>query len=173
MPAYYLIKDGKISNIIKLEDPTGFPFPVVPYNETVDYDWENWIYDYNSQTLVYSPVDLNLLKQRKKDQVAAIRWEKERAGTSFNSLPIPTDEVTQTKILGAALAATIDSNYTVKWKTPNGFIDLNATMILVLAQTIRTHIQLCFDKEAELTNMIDQATDKTSLDSIDISTNWP
>lgn len=173
MPAYYLIKDGKISNIISLEDPTGFPFPVVPYNETVDYDWENWTYDYVQQTLVYSPIDLSVLKQRKKDQVAAIRWEKERIGTNFNGLNIPTDDVTQTKILGAALAATIDLNYTVKWKTPLGFIDLDSTMILALAQTIRSHIQLCFDREAELSTLIDQAADVTALDSIDISQGWP
>ncbi len=89
------------------------------------------------------------------------------------SLPIATDEVTQTKVLGAVVAAQLDPNYIVNWKTSAGFVSLDATQVLAVAQAIRAHIQACFDHEASLMAAVTAAADAAALAVVDIEAGWP
>lgn len=114
---------------------------------------------------------LNELKAQKKTEIAAVRYEAETSGTTINGVLIDTGRDSQALITGAALAAMLDSGYSLNWKTENGFIHLTASEIIAVAQTVRAHVQACFDREAELCALVDAAETQEDLDEIIIS--WP
>ncbi|WP_314407315.1 DUF4376 domain-containing protein [Pseudomonas kuykendallii] len=82
--------------------------------------------------------------------IAARRYEAETAGIVFGGAQIDTGRDSQALITGAALNAVIDPSYTCNWKTPSGFVQLDAQTLLGVATTLRAHVQACFDREAEL-----------------------
>lgn len=106
------------------------------------------------------------LKVQKKAEISAARYEAEIAGTVVDGVTIDTGRDSQALITGAALAAVIDSSYSLNWKTENGFIHLTAPEIIAVAQSVRAHVQACFDKEGELVARINEATTKEELDAI-------
>lgn len=174
---YFLIDEyGKISNKIRVDNinENGLEHLILcPYTDEIDLNPSWWTYNFDTKILEYTPPDLNLLKQNKKNELSALRWLKQNSGTTFNGIPMPTDSITQTNILGATIPAQLDPTYTVQWKTPIGFITLDAQTIILLAQTIRTYIQNCYSKEAEYSTLIDEAADEIELNAIDLNANWP
>lgn len=131
-------------------------------------------YDTNDHTfkrLMPPEPTLDELKARKKAEVAAARYEREIAGVEVNGVLIDTGRDSQALITGAALAAILDGNYSLNWKTESGFIHLSAPEIIAVAQAVRAHVQSCFDREGELVALVDAAETKEDLDEIIIS--WP
>lgn len=114
---------------------------------------------------------LDELKAQKKQEIAAARYAAETAGTTVNGITIDTGRDSQALITGAALAAMLDENYSLNWKTANGFIHLTAPEIIAVAQAVRAHVQTCFDREGELVALVDAAETAEDLDEIIIS--WP
>lgn len=109
---------------------------------------------------------LDELKAQKKAAIAASRYAAETAGTSVNGITIDTGRDSQALITGAALAAMLDENYSLNWKTPSGFIHLIAPEIIAVAQAVRAHVQACFDREGEFVALIDSAQTKDELNAI-------
>lgn len=103
-------------------------------------------------------------KEAKKAEIAQARYNAEIAGING----IRTDRESQGLITGAALKAMQDSAYTCKWKGIDGFVELTATQIIAIADTVRAHVQSCFDREAELLPLIAAATTEAELEAI----NW-
>lgn len=114
---------------------------------------------------------LEELKAQKKAEIAAARFAAETAGTTVNGVTIDTGRDSQALITGAALAAMLDENYSLNWKTTSGFIHLTAPEIIAVAQSVRAHVQACFDREGELVALVDAAKTAEDLDEIIIS--WP
>ena len=110
-------------------------------------------------------------KALKKTSIAAARYEAETAGVTVNGVLIDTGRDSQALITGAALAAMLDSEYSLNWKTESGFIHLSAPEIIAVAQAVRAHVQACFDREGELVALVDAAETAEDLDEIIIS--WP
>ena len=104
------------------------------------------------------------LRNRKYREIAQARYNAEIAGINN----ISTDRESQSLITGAALKAMQDSTYTCRWKGIDGFITLNATQIIAVADSVRQHVQGCFDHEAELLPLIEAATTEGELEAI----NW-
>lgn len=109
------------------------------------------------------------LKASLKVDIAAARFEAETSGVMFNGVQIDTERDSQALITGAALAAIIDSGYSLNWKTSTGFIHLTAPEIIAVAQAVRAHVQSCFDREGELVALVDAAQTAEELNAIDIS----
>lgn len=116
---------------------------------------------------------LPLVKTARKAELAAIRWSKEVGGTVLNGASVPTDRETQSKLTGAALAATLNPAFTVRWKLPSGFVTFDATQITAVALGVLSFVQACFAREDELSADIDAATDVASVLAVDISAGWP
>lgn len=131
-------------------------------------------YDTNDQTFKHiappAPT-FDELKAQKKAEIAAARYDAETAGVTVSGALIDTGRDSQALITGAALAAMLDKNYSLNWKTTSGFIHLSASEIIAVAQAVRAHVQTCFDREAELCALVDAAETKEDLDEIIIS--WP
>jgi len=115
----------------------------------------------------YSPEEiagiLEAVKERKRSEIAAARWEEETAGIDVNGFTVRTDRESQALITGAALKAMQDNTYTCRWKGVSGFIELTAPQILAIADAVRAHVQSCFDREAELLPLIEAAESPEEL----------
>lgn len=98
--------------------------------------------------LVAPEVDVS--PERIERDIAAARYQAETAGITLNGMHLPTDRDSQALVTGAALAAVLDPNYHCQWKTAEGFVDLEASQIIAIATAMRTHVQACFDREAQL-----------------------
>jgi hypothetical protein len=105
-----------------------------------------------------TPPTLEEVKAAKKAEIADARWRHETGGVTVNDMTVATDRESQALITGAALQATIDTEYSCQWKTAEGFVTLTAAMILAVAQAVRRHVQDSFDREADLAGQIDAAT---------------
>jgi hypothetical protein len=79
--------------------------------------------------------------------IAARRYIAETSGTVIASMPIATDDRSKTLINGAALRAYRSTDYVLRWKTSEGFVDLPAAQVLAIADAVSEHVQLCFDRE--------------------------
>lgn len=86
--------------------------------------------------------------------IADRRYTAEMAGTTIQGMPIATDERSQGLITGAALAATLDTDYSIRWKTGAGFVELTAAQIIGVASAVRAYVQACFDREADLLSAV-------------------
>ena len=98
------------------------------------------------------------LKERKRAEIAAARYEAEVAGIEVNGVSIATDRDSQSLLTGAAVSAMLDENYSVEWKQPDGtFISLNAVQIIELGKAVRAHVEMCFNREKALYTAINAA----------------
>jgi len=162
-------QDDPIEGMILIPVPEGFDIAA-----TADYRWDDVEEEFVLDPLPPPPpTNLAALKVERKAALADRRWQAETAGTTIAGMPIATDERSQAKIAGAALQAVINPGYSVQWKTGAGFVTLDATMVIGVAQAVRAHIQACFDREAELVAEIDAATTTAALGDIDINAGWP
>lgn len=115
--------------------------------------------------LDYSPDEaagiLEAAKSAKRAEIASARFEAETAGIDG----IRTDRESQSLITGAALKAMQDSEYSCRWKTEAGFVELTSLQISAVADAVRAHVQGCFDREAELLQLIEAAE---TLDGLEV-----
>ena len=109
---------------------------------------------------------LEYFKEKKKKEIASDRYDEEISGVNVNGIEIDTERDSQALITGAALAALQDESYILKWKAENGFIELNATQVVSIANAVRAHVQGCFNREAECIALIDACTNMDDLNSI-------
>lgn len=107
-------------------------------------------------------LDLDTFKERKKQELAEARWLAEVSGVNG----IRTDRESQAMITGAALAAIRDETYSCRWKTEGGFVELTAPQILAIADAVRSHVQACFDLEADLLALVEAAETAEDLEVI-------
>lgn len=92
-------------------------------------------------------------------------------GTIIGGMPVYTDELSQQRITGAAVAAMLDPSIVINWKAADGsYVELNAEAVVGIATAMRLHVQACFDNEARLADAL-KATDKP--DTVDLSEGWP
>ncbi|RRV80449.1 DUF4376 domain-containing protein [Stutzerimonas stutzeri] len=91
-------------------------------------------------------------------QIADRRWQAETAGITLNGIRIDTGRDSQALITGATVQAMLDPAYSLRWKTPDGFVDLTAEQIIGVATAARAHVQACFNREAELLEALEAGT---------------
>lgn len=117
------------------------------------------------------------LAEAKAAKLAALadrRWRAETAGVTVNGMSLPSDQATQSKLTAAVVASVLDNNYAVNWKLADGsFTLLDHAALIAVAQGVRAHVQVCFDREAQLAALIRGAADAAALAAIDIEAGWP
>lgn len=104
-----------------------------------------------------------------KKRVASVRYENEVKGITVLGMSVDTGRDSQGLIAGACLAAVIDPEYVVNWKTSAGFIPLTAQQIIGVATAVRAHVQACFNREHELLTAIDNNTFTEEM----LTQGWP
>lgn len=149
-PGEWYVKDGELKPLPAAPSPAeGFRF---------DLASEAW-------------VDIRTPAELAEAQRTAFKLRRDMAvngGTTFSGMHLQTDDITQSRITGAALAAMIDPNYSLQWKMHGGdFITLTGAQIIAVAQAIRAHVQACYDREAELIAALGAGQ------PYDIESGWP
>lgn len=126
---------------------------------------------------VWVVLDAYPVEPVRRDKLAALahkRWQVETGGITANGMSIHTDRESQSMVTSAALAAQLDPEMTIRWKTAGGnFVTLDAAQIVGIATLVRLHVQGCFDHEADLAALIAAAETVEQLDAIDINAGWP
>lgn len=112
---------------------------------------------------------LDAVKVARLAELAAIRYGREIAGVAG----LRSDRESQALLTGAALAASLDPEYVVDWKSEGGWTTLDAVQLLAAAQTVRGHVQACFSNERVLAAAIDAAADMEAVLAIDLGQGWP
>lgn len=116
-----------------------------------------------------TPVPIDDARKAKLADLAALRFIKETAGING----IRTDRESQALLTGAALAASLDPDYTVDWKGEAGWTTLNAVQLLGAAQAVRGHVQACFSNERAHATAIALLDTVEAVEAYDLSSGWP
>lgn len=95
--------------------------------------------------------------------LAAHRYSVQTGGFAVGGSVFRTDPDSQVALMGAMIIASANPAYTVNWKTPSGFVTLNATQVIAAANGVAAFIQKCFDTEATLIAVVGQYGDKASI----------
>ncbi len=102
-------------------------------------------------------------------KIAAHRYDREVSGTQWKGLRIDTAREARTALAELALAAMQDHSFCCCWKTSDGFIQVDQESSLSISKTVRSHVQACFDREAELLAHLEAGTFIESM----LSEGWP
>ncbi len=90
------------------------------------------------------------LQNKIQTRLPAYRYEKEIGGISLNGINIQTDRESRSILTGAYIRAKEDNTYTVRWKTADGFVTLNAGQIIAISDAVAAHVQKCYAAEADV-----------------------
>lgn len=103
---------------------------------------------------------LNVIKARRDKAIAS--------GTVVGGMRIHTDDKSQNRIMGAAVSAMLDPDYTVDWWSADGsVVKLTAPQIIAAASAVRSHVQACFDVAANKAEYLKMGY------YYDINSEWP
>jgi hypothetical protein len=129
--------------------------------------------EWNNITPIINPT-FEELKEQKLNDLSEKLAEYENDGVLYNGNIFKTDSAAQLKFVAVTLSTMMDSNYSVDFKTRDGiYVTLNSTQAIELCLAVKTHIQSCYSNEGRLINLINQCTNTSELNSIDLESGWP
>jgi len=99
--------------------------------------------------------NIELTSEQRAELIADKRYTVETGGMFAMGVQIPTDRHTQQVLTAMYMRALADSEYTIRFKTGAGFVDLSSTQIIELAESVHDHVQAAFAREDELLTAIE------------------
>jgi len=108
-----------------------------------------------------------------KYEYAGQRWEAEKKGIEYKNILIDTDDRTKTAILLKTQLAVASPGKTFSWKYNNSTVEFTSSDIINIANALNDYIQKCFDKEAELIDLVNQSRTELDLSDFTLNVNWP
>lgn len=115
---------------------------------------------------IYGEVDIDTLKQGKLWQLADARWREEVSGFIYNGHEFHSDRESQDRFFQAYMASLSDPNFTVTWKTKDGWLDMTASDFITLYNEFQTFLQGLYQKEKALQEQVEAATTIEELNAI-------
>lgn len=113
----------------------------------------------------YSPILPDMVQR-----VANERWKRQTSGVEINGIQFHTDRESVSVLTDAGLWAIQDSNYTVRWKAQNGWVDLSASLIVSAATAVNGYVQACYARESEI---VDAVINNNANIELEINSGWP
>lgn len=104
-----------------------------------------------------------------KTVIANRRYLEETKGIVVDGLFINTDRDSQNMINGAVVGCILDSSKVCDWKTPTGFIALDANAVKSVGMAVFNHVQACFNREKELLILVETGEYSDNL----LEVGWP
>jgi hypothetical protein len=92
----------------------------------------------------------------KSAALAEHRYKREIEGVQTKLGRVASDRESQTKMIAAYVMATNDPDYTVQWKTLDGFMDMTAADVIAMARAVQNHVAVCYEAEAEIQWHLDE-----------------
>lgn len=167
--------------------PDGVQYATFPMERAVEFGVseipdpqkqdDKWYYNTDQDTdpfIISTMKNIDQLKQTKLADLANLRYAKETGGVTLpNGAKIQTDREAQAQITGALNAISNGFITNIKWKTPEGFVELGAQEIAGIAGAVASHVQACFANEATHATAIQGLTDGQAVIDYDITAGWP
>jgi hypothetical protein len=150
----YNTQDGSELEIPENEDvPDGYT--EIEYPGELYY-WQNgeWM------------LDIEKYKAKKIAELANARWREEVGGYMYNGHEFHSDRESQDRFFQAYMASLSDSNFTVTWKTKNGWLEMTASDFITLYNEFYVFLQNLYQKEKNLQEQIEAATTIEELEAI-------
>jgi hypothetical protein len=115
------------------------------------------------------------LKESLIDEAAKRRWVIETGGVVWNGFQLATDDRSKLLVASAADRARRDANFTTKWKTDSGWVDLDADTSIAIYDAVFGHVVSSFQRESDLVGIINAAETSQAAEAIrgTIATFWP
>lgn len=157
------LKDG---NIVRDSDGK----VVCPCNSETDVDYLQYVQWVNEGN---TPRETTVSKHDMLQALSDLRKEKESAGIVFNGVAIDTTPVDQLRINSVLDAFERGFVTEVAFKSASGPIMVDKPAITAIAQAVTAHVQACFLREAQLSNIVNSAKNLEDLETIDIYSGWP
>jgi len=123
--------------------------------------------------------DTRNLATRKADALSAlagVRWLRTQTMPYDGEASVPADPampVITSIAVADQFAPSNGATRTFKLKSPSVFRQWTVAQIVAYGMAIGAHVQACFDREAELSELTDAAADVEALAAIDFNTGWP
>lgn len=154
----YLKKHG----IYKAEDRTeGTPGEFKNRQVKLDYNAQ---VDHLYRRTIWTNVPVTQAREKRKEEIAAIRYRKEISGYTFThndvEHTIDTDDRSQTKMTASFIIAQSQTDdWTINWKTKDGtFIQLTKNEFLEMCGEVFSWVNGLFEKERNARSSIDERT---------------
>lgn len=107
------------------------------------------------------------LKNGKRVEIAAARYDAETGGCTIDGMSIATDRGSQALLTAAVVMARLDPEFKTQWKCADGrFKQLDAFQLRSIGDAVIAHVERCFAREGELCELIDAAQTSEELTSI-------
>ncbi len=99
------------------------------------------------------------------------RWRVETGGIVVGGMSVATDDRSKLMITGARVKADKDAAFTTNWKTPAGFVEIDAATIIAISNAVLDHVDASFAIEGAVLAGIEAGTITTQaqIDAAD----WP
>jgi hypothetical protein len=161
------IYSGKSQTVITDSDPDYLAFTAAGGVPTRWPEDESGNQTDASMAEVVAPAGLAVGKTNALLNYAAkLRLARETAGIVFNGKRIATDRESQARVDSALGYVLQEPSATISWKTSDGFVELDAQAMTLLAKQVGEHVQGLFNTEASVAKKI-EAGQITSTQQID------
>lgn len=119
---------------------------------------------------VPAPVqDLAVMQAELREQVTALRWQRETGGLMMGGVRVLTGVEDQNRIASALIGAPA----TLDFKAESGWVTLTLAELQGIAAAITAHVQACFTAERTHHEAINALTDVADAQVYDVTTGWP
>lgn len=122
---------------------------------------------FDDDTPIYGEIDIDTLKQGKLWQLADARWQEEVSGFMYNGHEFHSDRESQGRFFQAYMASLSDPNFTITWKTKDGWLEMTASDFITLYNEFQTFLQGLYQKEKALQEQVEAATTIEELNTIE------
>lgn len=123
----------------------------------------NHVAYYTAQPLALEVIHANL-----RSKVANSRWIKETSSITrdINGKLLTLNTDRESRSLYAQALTFVPDDYSSQWKFAEGFVTINKADLQAITVEIISHVQACFDWEAQKVNEINTTTDVEQLKQI-------
>lgn len=116
---------------------------------------------------------INAQADTRRHQIAARRYREECRGVVIAGRRYDSDRKSQGRVTGAVVAAqqalSANAPFSLRWKTRDGWVALDAQQMVAMANAVLAHVQACFDRESELLDAVETGTYSDEM----LGTGWP
>ena len=160
-----LDENNKVVSAIKSATYLNSPV-LIEIPEMIDIINKNGVvytYDKNTGVIIRS-VDVELLKEAKWVEIKLQREQLEFGGFEYAGNIYDSDQVSQSRIMGAALAG-VDQVWTT---ADNSTVSLTGAELLELYQALQAHIASVHERSRTARLAVEEATTKEEVESISL-----
>lgn len=125
------------------------------------------------ETVRSIPLEVPYLKEKRKQEVADLRKQKEISGIDVSGSKIKTDKESQSSLVGAYVRLQQFPDAKIDWKADGSWVQLDKVAVDTMAALVGSYVQACFSAEKAHCDAIDKLKTFKKLVEYDITTGWP